>query len=153
MREAISLPRVTSNAGTDHVLPGRQSALIAWQDVIEVQFRSLEYAAAILAGVFVALENVVPGELHFLLRQAVEKQKHDDARHPDLPRDRGHDLMVRSRGGEITPAGKIVRQEIIGRIGRDDLGVALIKERKGAPGGTDVDRLPKAVEHQDLSVK
>ena len=39
----------------------------------------------ILAGVFVPLENVVSRELYFLFRQSIEKQKHDHARHPDLP--------------------------------------------------------------------
>ncbi|MEN3368112.1 MAG: hypothetical protein V7609_255 [Verrucomicrobiota bacterium] len=153
MRVTISLPRVTSDTRTDDVFPRRQSPLIPRQDVIQIQFRSLENSAAILAGVFVALENVMPGKLHFLLRQPVEQKKHDDSRHPDFPRNRGDDLMVGSGDGEIAPARKIMGQKIIGHIGRDDLGVALIKEGKGASGGTDIYRLPEAVEHQDLSVK
>ena len=83
--KAVALARIARDAGADHVFPGRQAALIAREDVIEVELVSLERFPAILAGVRVALEDIVPGKFHFLLRQAVEKEKHDDARHPDFP--------------------------------------------------------------------
>ena len=52
-------------------------AAVAGDDVVEIEFPAVEVLGAILAGVLVALENVVPGELHFLVRQPVEKQEHD----------------------------------------------------------------------------
>ena len=61
------------------------AAAVARQDVIEIQFAAIKNVAAILAGVLVALENVVAREFHFLLRQTIEEQEHDDARDADLP--------------------------------------------------------------------
>ena len=131
MRQPISLARVARDAGANHVFPRRQAAFVARQHVIEIQFAAIENVAAILAGVLVALEDVVPGKLHFLLRQTIEEQQHDDARHPNLPRNRrDHFVLVRRADGKIAPAVEIVRQEIVLRIGRNDLGVALIKRAK-----------------------
>src|SRR5438067_370526 len=123
--------------------------------MIEVELLALENLAAILAGIVVALEDIVAGKLHFLLRQPIEKQKYDDARHPDLPRDRrDHFVLGFRRGdGNVEPAREIVGREIVLLVGRDDLRVSLVKEGKGATRRADVDRLPKAVEHQDLTVK
>jgi hypothetical protein len=45
-----------------------------------------------------------------------------------------------------------VRQEIVRFVGRDDLGVTRIHQRKGAARRADVHRLPEAVEHQNLTV-
>jgi len=85
MRKSIAFTRVTSNARADHIFPGRQAALIAWQYMIEIQFAPIKNVAAILAGVLVALKDVVAREFHFLFRQAIEEQKHNYARHPNLP--------------------------------------------------------------------
>ena len=85
VREPISLPRVTRDTGANDIFPRGQPAFITRQDVIEVQIRPIKNIAAILAGVLVPLEDVVPGELHLLFRQPIEKQQHNHARHPDLP--------------------------------------------------------------------
>jgi len=70
------------------------AAAVARDDVVEVQVLPVERLAAVLAGVFVALEDVVPGELHFLARQTVEHSEHDDARHAEAERDAAHGLGV-----------------------------------------------------------
>ncbi len=84
--------------------------------MIEIQLRSLENVAAILAGVLIPLEDVMPGELHFLFRQPIKKEKHNHAWDPDLPRDRGDYFIVWRGGGEIAPTGKVVSQKIVGWI-------------------------------------
>src|SRR5438270_1783560 len=152
VRQAISLPGIACDAGADHVFPRRQAATIAWQDVIEVQVRSLEKIAAILAGVLVALEHIVPGEFYFLLRQPIEEQEHDDARDANLPRDGGNDFMLRRRGGEIAPAIEAVSKEIIRRIRRNDMSVPLVKQGKSTTRRADLDRLPKTVQHEHLAI-
>ncbi|MEY2540017.1 MAG: hypothetical protein QOG67_3757 [Verrucomicrobiota bacterium] len=53
--------------------------------MIKIQLIPIENMAAILARILVALENIVPSELHFLLRQPVKQQQNDDARHANLP--------------------------------------------------------------------
>ena len=123
--------------------------------MIEIQVASLKDVAAILAGIAVPLEDVVPGKFYFLLRKPIEKQEDDDPRNSDLPRDRIHHLML-GRGsvdGKIEPARKVVGREIILQIGRNDLRVALIEQGKGATRRADIDRLPEAIKHEHLSVE
>ena len=55
----VGLPEVALRAGGDHVLPGRDPALRARNDMVERQVLAL---AAILAGEAIAQEHVEPGE-------------------------------------------------------------------------------------------
>jgi hypothetical protein len=154
MRKAIALSRIARNTGADDVFPRGQAAFVARQDVIEVQLLTLENLAAILAGVVVTLEDVVAGKLYFLFRQSIEEEKNNHAWHPDPPRNRRDHLVLGLRGGErnIQPAREIMRREIVFVIGRDHLGVTLVKQRKSTTRRANIDRLPKAIEHQNLTV-
>src|SRR6185312_7090644 len=58
LRRAIRLERIALDARADNVLPRRRAAAIARNDVIEVQVLPVENMAAVLARVFVALENI-----------------------------------------------------------------------------------------------
>ena len=60
-----------------HVVGPPRSRGMTWS-----RFRSLrsKIFAAVLAGVLVALENVVPGELDFLLWQTIKDQQQNDPR-------------------------------------------------------------------------
>ena len=79
-RGAIRLARITLNAGTDNVFPRRRAAAVTRNDVIEIQIFAVKGVATVLASVAVALKDVVPGELHFLLRQPVLSEQQNDAR-------------------------------------------------------------------------
>lgn len=96
----------------------------------------------------------MPGELHFLLRQTIKEQQYDHARDTNLPRNRRHHFVFGfwRVDGKITPAIEVVRGEVP-FLGPDHLGVALVEKRKGATSRADINRLPQAVEHQDLTVK
>ena len=63
-----------------HVVGPPRSRGMTWS-----RFRSFRsnVSPAILAGVPVALKNVVPRELHFLLRQPVKREQQNHARHAD----------------------------------------------------------------------
>ena len=151
-REPIALARVTRDARANHVFPCRRSSAVARHYVIEVEFAPIENFAAVLAGVLVALENVVARKLHFLLRETIEKEQHNHARDSDLPRD-GRDHFVFWRGyRKIAPTFEIVRQKIAGFVRRDDVGMARIDQRESASRRADVHRLPQAIEHQNLTV-
>lgn len=152
MREAISFSGITADARTDNVLPSGQAATIPRKHVIEIEVRAFKDIAAVLAGVFVPLEDVVPGKFYFFLRQPIKEKEDDDPRHPDLPRNGGHYFMIGRARGKIAPALEIVSEEIVSGIGRNDLSVALIEEGKGATGRANIDGLPKAVQHQHLTV-
>jgi hypothetical protein len=153
MRETVALARIARNARADHVFPNRGSTAIARQNVIEIQLAAIENLAAILTGILVALENIVPRKFYFFLRQTIEKQKHNHARHSDLPGNGFDHFVFRRRFGKIEPAIEIVRQKIIFRIGRNDLGMSRINKREGAARGADVHRLPQAIENQNLTIK
>ena len=70
----IAFARITGDARADDVLPCRRPSPITRHHVIEIQFAALKNLAAILAGVLVALENIVARELHFLFRETIEKE-------------------------------------------------------------------------------
>jgi hypothetical protein len=59
---------------------------------------------------------------------------------------------VRLLGGKVAPLVETESLEGALVIAEDDLGVALEQEREGAPGGADIDRLPKAVQHQNMLI-
>jgi hypothetical protein len=63
------------------------------------------------------------------------------------------ELVIGRVAGKIAPAVEIVRQEIICVIGRDDVSVTRINQRKRPAGRADIYRLPKAIQHQDLTVQ
>jgi len=150
--KAITFQRVTRDARANDILPGGRSTAIAWNHVIEIQIVSIKSLAAVLAGVFVPLEHIVPGKLHFLLGKTIEEKQHNHARDSDFPRNRLHQFVVRRVGREIAPAFKIVGQEIIRVIRRNNVSVTGVDQREGAPGRTDVDRLPETVQHQYLTI-
>lgn len=67
----IGFLRIALDAGANNVFPRSRATAVARNDVVQIQIFALENNAAVLAGVFIALENVVPGEFHFFLRHAV----------------------------------------------------------------------------------
>ena len=84
--------------------------------MIKVQVISFKYRAAVLAGIPVALEHIVPRKLDLFLWQALEKQKHDDSRDADAHRNRANHFRLGIRLREILPAKEIVRQKVIPSI-------------------------------------
>ena len=152
-RRVVGLARVAGDARADDVFPRRWAAAVARDDVVEVQILSLENLAAILAGVLVALENVVPRELHFLLRHPVIHEEQNDLRHADAERDRVDGFVVRRIGGDVAPFVEAEGAERAVGIVHHHLGLALKKKRERAAGGADIDRLPEPVQNQDMLVK
>ena len=120
--------------------------------MIQIQIATVENLSTILAGILVALEHVVPGKFHFLLRKAIEHQKHNHSRDADLKRNRRDRFVVRCGRGQIAPALEIVRHEIVRLIGRHNVGVSGVNQREGATSRADIHRLPEPVEYQNLTV-
>jgi len=144
-RRAIGLLRVTDDARADDVLPRCRTTAVARDDVIEVQVLAVKFAAAILAGVAVALENIVPRELDFLLRHAIKQYQEDHARKPDSKRHGVNALRMRFLLREILPLAEIERLEgAIGAI-EHDLRAPFKQERQGSLCRADIHRLPEAI--------
>ena len=153
LRRVIGLAGVAGDAGADDVFPGRRAAAVARDDVVEVQVLAVKSLAAVLAGVVVALENVVPGEFDFLLGQPVEDRQQNDPRHAN-PEGNGVDAFrVGFLLGKILPLVEIEGLKRAVLRAEDDLRVAFKEQRQGAAGGADIDRLPEAVEHQHMLVQ
>jgi len=74
MRKSVALPCITGDARTDDVFPSRLTSAISWKDMIKVQVVSLKCLATVLAGIPVALEDIVPRKLDLFLWQPLEKQ-------------------------------------------------------------------------------
>lgn len=68
---AIGFVRVARNAGTNNILPRCRAATVSRNNMVKIQIFAVENSAAVLAHVFVPFENIMPGELHFLLWKAV----------------------------------------------------------------------------------
>lgn len=152
LRQSIAFACIARDAGANHIFPCCRSTSFARHDMIEIQLISLKNFTAILAGVLIALENVVTRKLHFLLRETIKKEQHNHARDSDLPRN-GCDHFVFRRGyRKIAPTFEIVRQKIACFVRRDDMGVPCIDQCEGASRRADVHRLPQAIEHQDLTI-
>ncbi len=64
---SICLPGVTGDAGADNVFPCRRPTAVTRDHMIEVEVAAVEAAATILAGVTVALEDIVTSKLNFFL--------------------------------------------------------------------------------------
>src|SRR5665213_3184552 len=63
LRRAIGLLRVAADARAHDVFPSRRSAAIARDDMVEIQVLPLVHFSAVLTGIAVALENIMPGKL------------------------------------------------------------------------------------------
>src|ERR1043166_9534615 len=81
---AVGLARIAPDAGTDNVFPRGRTSPVSRDDMIQVEILPFENFAAILASVAVPLENVVPGELDFLLGQPIEEHQQNDPRNADF---------------------------------------------------------------------
>ena len=151
-RESVAFARIAGDARANDVLPRGITTAITGHDVIEIELSAIKKLAAVLAGVLVALEHIVSGKFHFLLRKPIENQKHNHSRYTNLERNRRDNFVVRRIGRQITPAFKIVRHEIVRLVRRHNVGVSRIHQRESATSRADVNRLPEPVKYQNLTV-
>ena len=110
-RSAIRLPGITPDARAHDIFPSRRPPAIPRHYVIEVQILTFEQLSAVLAGVLIALEDVVPCEFHLFLRHPVKEHQHNDSGNPDAKRNRGNALRMRLLLGNIVPLFEVVRLE------------------------------------------
>ena len=112
-RKPVAFARVARNARANHVFPCCCSTAIARHDVIEVELAAIEKFAAVLTGVLVALEHVVPGKFHLLLWKPIENQKDNHPRDTNFERNRRDYFVIRRICRQAAPAFEIMRHEIV----------------------------------------
>ena len=143
----VGLTGVARDARAHDVFPSGRATTITRDDVVEIEIFPVENLAAVLAGIFVALKNVVARELHFLLGHPVIHEEQDDLGQPDAEGDGVNGIVVRGIGGDIAPFLKIKGAERAVGIFSHHLGLALEEEGECAAGSADVHRLPEPVQH------
>ena len=115
--------------------------------MIEVQIPTLLLLPAVLAGIRVPFEDILPGQLDLFFWDPVKKHQHNDPWNSDSKADGPNRILTLIILAELPPAMKIKGPEIVPRaIALHHLGVAHVKQAKGPADGADVNRLPKAVE-------
>src|SRR5690242_9423347 len=92
---AVGLARVAVYARADNVLPGRRTAAISRNHVVKIQIFPVASLAAELAGVLVALEDVMARELNLLLGQTIVNEQQNHPRHADAEGDRVDGFRMR----------------------------------------------------------
>jgi hypothetical protein len=106
-----------------------------------------------LAGISVALEDVMSCELYFLFREAIEKAQKDDAWHTYLKRHRMDAVRVRLLSGKIAPLREAKCLKVAALAVTDDLGMPFEQESQGSSDSANIDRLPEAVKDQHMLVQ
>lgn len=74
--------------------------------MIDVEVLPLEFLAAVLAGVFITLEYILPCELNLFVRHTVKKAKQDYTWHADTYGNRAHHVLVLDGIRVVTPFAK-----------------------------------------------
>ena len=150
---AIGFECIAGDAGTYNILPSRWPSMISGNDMVQIQIFPLKDSSAVFASVAVALKNVVPGEFHLFLGHSVKHDQKDDPRDADLEGNGGDGFRMWLLRGKVAPLGKTESLKHPVAIAQDDLGVALKQQRQSAARRADIDRLPKAVEHQHMLIE
>ena len=145
MRETIPFPRIAGNAGTNNIFPGGLPSTIAREDVIQVEHFAREHPVAILAGIFIPLENIVSGELHLFFRKPLKHQKNNDPRDANLHGNGLSHLPVGMALGKIPPTFEVVSDESLAGVGVHHLRVTLIEKRECPARAAGIHGLPEPV--------
>jgi hypothetical protein len=153
VRQPVALAGIAGDARADDIFPSGLAAAIAGHHVVEIQVAAVEDTIAVLAGICIALEDVMPCELDLFLRETLEKQKDNNARNANLQADRSSHIRFRIGLGKIFPALEVVCEEVVLLVSRNHLRVALIEEREGSPGRAGIYSLPEAIEHKNRLIQ
>jgi hypothetical protein len=120
------------------------------QDMIDIQIFALMGLSAILTGEAVTQENILPGQLHFLLGKTVKKHKNNDLGNPDLKINGVDTFAEVCVLGSVLPFLEIEGLVSVGSI--DNMGLSQVNEGKSPFSRAYVHRLPEAVEHEHRGV-
>ena len=113
--------------------------------MVEIQILPFKMVTAILAGISIALENVVAREFDFLLREPVKDEQHDHSRDANLKGNRSNEFLAAAFLGQAFPLGKIkcVKRSVGGF--ENDLRASFKQQGQSSPGCANVDGLPQPV--------
>ena len=131
-RSTVRFARVARNARANDIFPSRRAAPVSRDNMIQIEIFTIENLTAILAFILVSFENVMPGKFHFLLRETIEDDQQNNARHADLKGNGMNAFRVRLLSREIVPLIEIKRLEGSALITENHLCLPLKKERQSS---------------------
>src|SRR6516225_4090571 len=129
LRRAVGFESITFDAGADDILPTRRSPTVTRNYMVEVQVFAVACFAAVLAGILIALENVVSREFDLFLREMIIDQQQDDPWQPQSERDGANRFRMGFLDRNIAPFGEIVGLERAIVAVQNDLGMSLEEQR------------------------
>lgn len=88
VRQTVPLPGIAGDAGADHIFPSSLSSTVSWEDMVDIEMAPVKVNAAVLAGILIALKDIVPREFDLFLWQAVKEAKDNDPGDTDAQRNR-----------------------------------------------------------------
>jgi hypothetical protein len=121
--------------------------------MVKVQVLSIEYPATVLAGVLVALKNVVARELDFLLGEMVVNQQENHPGNTNPEGDSADGFGVGLLLGKIVPFGEAKSLKGPVLAAEDSMRMALKQESQRPPRRANIDCLPKPVQNQNVLVQ
>ncbi len=148
---------VASGAGTNHIRPVRFSAHTARDDVVERKLAGVVTFAAILAGIFVAGEDVAAIELDLAAREAVVEEQADNAGDGDVEIHGGDPvaairLEIALEFADLAPRVEIV-VGVCALLEGDDLGELAKEQRKGPFGADNADSHIVLVQDKNATIQ
>jgi hypothetical protein len=150
---AVAFECIALDTGANDVLPCGRAAAVTRDDVVKIEVFAVTNAATVLAGVLVALENIMPGEFDFLLGQAVKSEQEDHLGNADAEGNGLDTFGLRFVLGQLMPVTEAKGLEGTIFATKDGLGMSLKEQGEGASGSANVHGLPQTVEYENMLVQ
>jgi hypothetical protein len=121
--------------------------MIPRDNVIQIQIPPIFQLPAVLAGIGVPFEDVLPGQFNLFFRNPVKKHQDNNPWNADSKADGANRILTFIVLAELLPPMEIEGPKIIPcTIPLYHLSMPHIQEAKGPTDGADVHCLPKAVQ-------
>jgi hypothetical protein len=121
--------------------------MIPRDNVIQIQIPPIFQLPAVLAGIGVPFEDVLPSQFNLFFRNPVKKHQYNNPWNADSKADGANRILTLIVLAELLPPMEIEGPKIIPcTIPLYHLSMPHIQEAKSPPNGANVHRLPKAVQ-------
>jgi hypothetical protein len=121
--------------------------MIPRDNVIQIQIPPIFQLPAVLAGIGVPFEDVLPSQFHLFFWNPVKKHQYNNPRDSNAKADGANRILTLIVLAELLPPVEIEGPKIIPcTITLYNLGMPHIQEAKGPPYGADMHCLPEAVQ-------
>ena len=150
--QSIAFLAVTPDTGYHDVFPRSSTTTITRNYVIHIQFLDGTALSAVLALVFIAFQQVLPVELHFLHQHAVVRTENQNTRHQHLLINGIDDTRTRRilQVLAIREPSLAIEHSETSVLCKNHLRVIERKQAERSLDPDDIDCLPKTVEHEGL---